>query len=204
VAVVTLPNHVPRLPRPTWWQAFKASTAIRSRGPWPATSLTLKQSPHVVDVDRYEDHAAVLWCFSRDGFTPVCTDLFRRYRLRWINVGGGGNGGGAQLLTLRQHHVFRGGQKLQVIGSGGMGGLLSAEILCSPDVAVVEVRRKAGTRTARVEDGPGLIVVSWRDGEQPKVVAFDATDQEISSLVPEHRSSYRPRRPYEGTGDGSV
>jgi hypothetical protein len=204
VAVTTLPNRVPRLPRPTWWQAFKAGTAIRSRGPWPATSLTPIHNPHVVDVDRYEDNAAVLWFYSRDGFTPASTDLFRRHRLRWINLGGGRNGGGAQLLTLRQRHVFRDGQKLQVVASGGTDDVLSAEILCSPDVAIVEVRRKAGTRTARVEDGPGLIVVSWRDGEQPKVVAFDATGQEIFSLAPKHRNPRRPWRRDEGIGDGSA
>ena len=86
------------------------------------------------------------------------------------------------------------------MGSGGNGGLLYAEILCSPDVATVEVRRSGGIRTAHIGDGPGVIIVSWRDGKQAEVVAFDAAGREIASLIPQHRNPHRPRRPDEGMG----
>jgi hypothetical protein len=140
----------------------------------------------VIDVDRYEDRAVVLWVFSKDGFVVTRRDSFQRRGRRWEYVSGGGGGGGQHLLTLRELRPFGEEQKLRVIASGGGGGTLSAEIFCLPEVARVEVRRKHGTRRADVEHGPGLLAVLWLEGDHAELVAFDRDDNQICTLVPEH------------------
>jgi hypothetical protein len=140
----------------------------------------------VIDVDRYEDRAVVLWVLSAGEVAAVFRDVFKRRGLRWIYVGGGGTGGGNHVLTLRDLRPV-GDPKLQLLGSGGGKGSLSATILCSPEVARVEVRRKQGTRSANVEDGPGLLSVLWSDEDKAEMVAFDRDESQICTLVPQHR-----------------
>jgi hypothetical protein len=165
--------------------------SIRARRTWPDTSMTLARNPQVIDVDRYEDRAVVLCVFSKEGFVVTRRDTFQRRGRRWEFINGGGAGGGQHLLTLRELRPFGEEQKLRVIASGGGGGTLSAEILCLPEVARVEVRRKRGTRNVNVEHGPGLLAVLWLEGDQAELVAFDRDDNQICTLVPEHHAVER-------------
>jgi hypothetical protein len=153
-----------------WWPDAEAvRTVVEGQGPWPSRSPQYNGTFTSLDVDQYQRLAITVGCGTTRLKSKVAlgVDEFHQDEAgQWRHLGGSASGFPLDPLEQRQA-LQNARQELHIRVSGNTGTALFEErpqfahavFLCGPEVAIVEIDRRHGIRTADLSIGPGWLAV---------------------------------------------